>query len=194
MAFPSNVIPPSQQPLSELLDIWERQGYVFEASTVTSIAAGASNKTIFVAGSRPVILFDRQLSYDGVGVNAAIFRSPTYTGGTLVTEINNANDIIAQANTANIYSGATVTADGIQTRSVRYIFGTTSNQGAGDALRAIQSPQLLLPGAVLNLVLTNRDTNAAQNIASHLRWAEPPTIPGLVIQNGQFVSYNGVNL
>ena len=194
MAFPSNVISPSQQALSELLDIWERQGYVFEASAQFTLAGGASNKTIFVAGARPVILFDRQLSYDGEGVNAAIFRAPTYTGGTLVTEINNANDIIAQTNTGNLYTGATVTVDGIQTRSIKYVFGNATNTGRGDALSVISSPQLILPGAVLNLVLTNRDTNTTQVVASHLRWAEPPTIPGLVIQNGQFVSYNGVNL
>lgn len=194
MAFPSNQISPSQQALSDLLDIWERQGYVFEASAQFTLASSASNKTIFVAGNRPVIIFDRQLSYDGVGVNAAIYRAPVYTGGTLFTEINNANDVNAQSNTVNLYTGATVTSDGIQTRSIRYVFGSTSVQNRGVALSAIQSPQLLLPGAVLNLVLTNRDTNATQTVASHLRWAEPPSIPGLVIQNGQYVSYNGVTL
>lgn len=187
---------------AELIDIWERAGYVYEISVEYTLLASGKSLNVFVAGSRPCMLFSRQVSYNGVGINAFIYRNPTYTGGTPLTWGNegyeNPNDIIAHAGLSTIISDPTIAVEpddyGTLTRSPRYVFGNESVQGRGAPIQLIESPQLVLPGQEILLILENRDINNAQDLSSHFRWAEPPSIPGLVIQNGVYKAYNGATL
>lgn len=180
--------------LEDIVEVCRMQGKVFEASRELSIAASAHAKSILVSGYTPIILFSREIGFDGVGVNAFVYRDPVYTGGTPETTIRNPNDINPQNVKSSLIVGATITDDGVETRMPRYLFASTSNQSAGVPIQTIATPQLVMPGKSLMFDLVNRDTNATQQVTAAISWAEPDNIPGLVIENGQFVSYNGVAL
>lgn len=182
--------------LSEIIDICKLQGAAFEASVdlsgVSAIPAGESVKTVFVTGSKPVIFYSRKLSYSGDGVNAYLYRDPSYTGGTEAIDINNPNDINPQANESIFLSGATVTDDGIASRAPVYVYGNTSVQGRGEVLEVIDSPQLMAPNSTFLFVLENRDTTNPQDVSSVVEFVEPDRIPGIVLNSdGTFNRYNG---
>lgn len=177
----------------EIIDICKRQGCVFEASREVEITADATITSVFMTGEKPVILFARDIGYDGVGVNAFAYRDPDLTSnGSLETTTRNPNDINPQDATAEIYINPTVVSIGTETRSPKYLFASTSNQAAGQASRTIESPQLILPNKLIVLTITNRDDNSAQTVFAELRWAEPDRIPGIVLNaDGTFDRYNG---
>lgn len=176
------------------IDEWERLGVVFEASAIIDLASGANvdpsitptdsgySFTSFKATTKPAVLFSREISFDGNGVFAYVLRSSSYTGGTLISEINNANDIKPKQPTVEIKGGilgADISDIGDQSRMPKYIFGNQSNQGNGGILQTIESPQYMAPGDELLLVFKNNSISNTQKIASHLRWAEPDRIPQL---------------
>lgn len=180
--------------LDEIIDICKRKGQGFETSVEASLAAGDSLKTIFVTGSKPVIFYSRKISYDGVGINTRLYREPEYTGGSQTIEAYNANDG-NPANSESVFiSGSTINNDGTLTRAPVNVFGNSSNQGKGDALQVIDEPQKMMPGRTFNFVLENRDTNNPQTVFSIVGWVEADRIPGWIIQNGNFVAYNGAEL
>ena len=179
-------------PTSTLIDLWERAGYVFESSSESLVGGGDNYDLIFTTGSRPVVLFGESVSYNGEGFNILIYRDPVYTGGTPVVEINNPNDVNPANNTCGIIGGATISNAGTLTRAPKYVFGNPTNQGQGGTLEVVQSPQIILPNKELLIRIVNRDS-ANQDIASHLRWAEPPYIQDYTINDaGEFVSYKGI--
>lgn len=179
-------------PLSQQIENLENRGFGFEASGEFEIPTSGVNYTILSTGSKSVILHSRIASYDGVGFNAFIYRDPVFSGG-VEAEVNQPNDVSPNENTAVIITGATVSSIGTQTRMPIRVFGNTSNQGMGDSLELIGSPQIILPNKSILLVFENRDSNAAQNIASHLRWVEAEgSFGGFIIQNGQFAGWNGI--
>lgn len=187
-------------PTSQLIDVWGRAGYVYETSVDLSISSSGNVRTIFIVGDRPVVIFSRQISYNGDGVNLDIYRDPDYSGGTSL-EYYNANDVCPQPNIAEpsgndaqgdkILSGATVSDVGIKTRATVYVYGNESNQGKGAPTQAIGSPQILYPGETICFVITNRDT-AAQSVASLVRWASPPSIEDYIFtSDGALFKYKG---
>lgn len=179
--------------LEEIIGIAERQGYGYEASVLdVSIPAGDTLKTIFITGSRPVIFYSRRISYDSEGINAYIYRDPVYTGGTESIDVNNANDIVFHDEGSVFLSSANVTDDGVLTRSPVPVHGNTSNQGKGNVLQSIDTPQLMLPNRTFNFVIENRDSQSAQLIGSLVQWVEPVNIPDLELdESGNFVAYRG---
>lgn len=194
--------------MDELVDIWERAGYVYEFSGEAQFTASQSIDTFFKAGARPVVIFSREVNYNGVGLNATVARPDVnsgnpgdYTGGTVV-EIYNANDVNPQPNYASptgeqeqgfvVIGGATTTGDWVQTRAPRPIFGSESNQSAGAPSQAISSPQFLKPFDLVRLRIENRDINNPQTISSYVRVAAPPDINDYIFDgNGAFVKYKG---
>lgn len=180
----------------EIIDICKRQGCVFEASREVSIPAGGTVTSVFKTGNKPAILFARDIGYDGVGVNAFAYRDPNLSSnGSIEETTRNPSDINPQPATVEIYTSPTVVSIGAETRSPKYLFSNTSNQGSGQPAKTIESPQFILPNKLIVLTITNRDTNAAQNIFAELRWAEPTRIPGIVLNSdGTFNRYNGVLL
>lgn len=177
----------------DIIDIALRSGSFFETSLDQLVAANGMIYSIFQTGSNPVLFFGRELSYDGVGVNAFVNKDFTYTGGTLFTDFNSPNDINPKASTSSFLIGATVTDEGIFSRAPKYIYGNTSVQGRGSPTQAIdkESPQMIKPNSQLLFILKSRDINNPQNIASHVKFIEPSSIPGLVFENGTFKLYNG---
>lgn len=180
--------------LAEIIEVCRLQGKVFEASRDISIPASGSAESILVSGSSPIILFSREIGFDGVGINAFVYRDPVYTGGTPETTIRNPNDINPQPVKSTLLVGSTITDNGVETRMTRYLFASTSNQSSGMPVQTIATPQLVLPNKPLMFDLVNRDTNSSQQVTAAISWAEPDNIPGLVIENGLFVRYNGIAL
>lgn len=181
--------------LNEVIEIARFQGVSFEGSAdfsgANAIPAGGSIKTIFITGDKPVIFYSRKLSYAGDGINAYLYRDPTYTGGVALIDINNPNDINPQESQCTFLSNATVTDDGIVSRATVYVYGNQSVQGRGEVLEVIDSPQLMGPNSTFLFVLENRDGSNVQDVSSIVEWSEVDKIPGLIIQNGAFVAYNG---
>lgn len=180
--------------LLDMISDWEIEGKVFEASAILTLSAGVNTSdvitptdagysfTAFKATTKPVVFFSRQVSYNGDGFYAYAMRGASYTGGTLVTEINNANDIDPLEPTVEIVTGipgANISDIGVYSRMPKFVFGNASNQGNGGALQTIETPQYIAPGDTLLLVFKNVSTSNVQKVASHLRWAEPDRIPFL---------------
>lgn len=184
-------------PISTVVDIWERAGYVYEASADIPLSSNGVNQTIFICGERPVVFFSRIVSYNGVGVNLDIFRNPEFDDDGTPIEYYNSNDINPQPNYGveggdRLVSGASVTNTGIKSRATRYVYGGDGNQNSGAPVQAIDAPQLVRPNEAVNFVVTNRDTNSTQNFASTIRWASPPNIEDYVFdETGTFIKYKG---
>lgn len=192
----------------QLIDIWDRAGFVYETSIDISLNQSESVESIFASGSRPVVIFSRELSFNDIGINAEVLRpdpngSPvgSYTGGSLL-EYYNANDICPQPNYQTpageqpqgdrIYTDVTITGDWINSRAPRPIFGPESNQSSGAIAQAIGAPQVIGPNSLLQFILTNRSSSNAQNVSSYLRWASVPNIGDYIFDaTGAFTQYKG---
>jgi hypothetical protein len=156
-------------------DLNAKYGKQQEASTTLQLAGLASNYTLFITGSLPVILKGREISYTGEGVLADIYREPVYTGGSVV-DTHNANDINPVAPQVRIWTGITVTNNGILRFATRPSLGNTSNQGKGGNV-ALGSDRILRPNSVYLLVLTSTDSQQ-QTVSSFLTWYEgKPDVP-----------------
>lgn len=178
----------------EIIDVCKRQGFAFESSVDLTIGAGESLKTVFKVGSKPVILYSRRLCYSGEGINAYVYRDPTYTGGVESVAINNPNDINPIANESVFLSDADITNDGTLSRAPVYAFSNISQQGQGALLESIEDPQKIPPNAEILFVLENRDAQS-QQLSSIIQWVEADRIPGLVLNDdGTFNRYNGKQL
>lgn len=178
--------------LTEIIELSVRQGQAFEASREVVLASNASALTLFVTGDNPVILYRRNIGYNGVGVNAFAYRSPVITSmGTLETTTRNSNDINPKAPGVEIYAAPAVSSKGVETRAPKYLFASESNQSAGQLSTTIETPQLILPNTTILLEIKNRDANAVQTVTAELLWCEPDRIQGLVIKDGVFFAYNG---
>lgn len=140
------------------------------------VAGGANNDTIFITGSKPVILKSRRITFSGSGVVAFIYELPTYTGGTSAV-YQNANAINPVAGESQIIIGATITTDGILIFSPNYFIGNQSNQGKGDSGSSFGEENIMKPNTTYLLRITSLDSQP-QDIASHLSWFEgEPDLP-----------------
>lgn len=182
--------------VEELITACEQMGNLFESSARFTLSTGQQLDTIFKTGGKPVIVFDRKLSYDGAGVDAFIFRDSTFTGGTDLPGqgIYCNNDFFPNStSTVSIVTDAAEIVNGPQTRTTIYNFGNSSNQSKGGALQAIDRPWFVPPSKVNTLRLVNYDANS-QVIASHLYWIEFNTnIPGIELIDGVW-TYKGIIL
>jgi hypothetical protein len=145
-------------------------GVQFEGSTLLTIGGGASSDTIFLTGSNPVSLKGRKISYNGEGVTAEIYSTPTYTGGSPAA-YQNANNKNPQVGESQIIVGATITDDGTLAFSPIHSLGNSGFFGGGSQVPGIESERILAPNTAYLLRLTNLDAGA-QQVASHLSWYE----------------------
>lgn len=91
-----------------------KNGTQYEVSTYTdAFLAGTSRDVIAITGSKPVLIKNREFTFTGGDLTTAIYRAPTYTGGTS-TPYYNLSDINPVAGEAVLLLGATVTSPGIQ--------------------------------------------------------------------------------
>jgi hypothetical protein len=180
---------------NQVIDIAFRQGFAFEASAEITLAGGDVSEVVFTTGSKPVILYSRQVSYEADGINFDVYRDPDFSGGsTTDIEVLNSNDINPGSPECYFTTGATITDQGVKSRATIYSFGNDSNSGNGGALQVIGTPQILAPNSSILLIAENRDTQQ-NDFASIVRWVEVDRIPGLVVDsNGNFIRYNGKTL
>lgn len=180
--------------LQDRLDKWILRGVCYEASAVISLAAGNDTPALVMgeAGThyavikappdRALILFSREISFNGDGVYAYVYRDPAFTGGTELNwandGINNPNDIGMVPSESTIQIGVTPTDLGELSRSTKFVFGNESNQGNGGTLKTIEIPQIIAPNKELLLVFKNIG-NSTEKVGSHLVWVETKYIEGL---------------
>lgn len=151
-----------------------KQGKLFTASRRVTDVAGSSNlDTIFITGTKQVVFNQRIIGYTGKGVIASIYRGAVATGGT-AAEINNPNDVIPQAVTAQLLTGSTVTSVGQLTVAATYSEGNASNQGQGNSQARLGEQVIMAPNTAYLLRITSLDT-AAQNINAYVSWFEDDT-------------------
>lgn len=151
-----------------------KQGKLFTASRrVTDVAGGANLDTIFITGTKQVVFNQRVIGYTGKGVIASIYRGAVATGGT-AAEINNPNDVIPQAVTAQLLTGSTITSIGQLTVAATYSEGNASNQGQGNSQARLGEQVIMAPNTTYLLRITSLDT-VAQNINAYVSWFEDDT-------------------
>lgn len=151
-----------------------KQGKLFTASRrVESVAGGSNLDSIFITGTKQVVFNQRIIGYTGKGVIASIYRGAVATGGT-AAEINNPNDLIPQAVTAQLLTGSTVTNIGQLTVAATYSEGNASNQGQGNSQAKLGEQVIMAPNTTYLLRITSLDT-AAQNINAYVSWFEDDT-------------------
>lgn len=215
MAYQKNT--GSHIDIQRVIEIAKRQGRRFGASATLTLTAGADTDdditlgnagysySGFKTGDRPTILISRRIAYDGDGVNAYIYRDPTFVDGTIGGTawdddyFRNSNDINPKTSLVTINIGLTagsstgnLSALGEETFMPQFIFGNTSNQGNGGLIPLIDDPLIMPPNKQYILISKNRSTSTAETVASHVEWVEVDHIPGIVLDNdGNFVSYNG---
>lgn len=177
-SIPAGVFTGSRAVTSQSFrDANTKLGNLFNASRrVIGLAAGANADSIFLTGANPVILYARNIGYTGNGVAAAIYRQPTYTGGT-AADINNPNDINPATTGVSLLTAPTVTNIGTLTTAIAYSEGSTSNQGQGNAGASLGEEIIMLPNTAYLLRVTSLDTQA-QNFSAYLSWYEgQPDLP-----------------
>lgn len=148
-----------------------KNGLTFESSRYQSVLATVSNMdTLFVTGSKPVVLFSRMASKSGDSISLTIYQGPTYTGQVLVPDycLNVANATIS---TANAYTG-TVSATGTQISSTQFLLssgllGLGGTNGTGNLGGA-----LVLPANASFLFRIYNPLLAAQAVFLQLMWYE----------------------
>lgn len=148
-----------------------RQGILFTASRrVTGVAGSANLDSIFVTGSKQIVLNSRIIGYTGKGVIASIYRGATYTGGT-PADVQNPNDVHPATATATLLTGATITSDGQLTVAPSYSEGNGSNQGQGNSQAVLGESIIMQANTAYLLRITSLDTTV-QNINAFISWIE----------------------
>lgn len=152
-------------------EINKKRGMQWEASRVINLAAGATSYSIIKTGAKPVDLKQRAFAFDGVGITATIYKSPTYTGGTPGGVFNFRTNVTTGLLTT-LFTEPTVTNNGTKCGADIFAIGPASNQNRGQPLSAYPGNRILEPNTTYLLGITNRDTNAAQNVAARLEFYE----------------------
>jgi len=74
------------------IGIWSVLAQMGECSEVANytpvLAGGGMTEFVAIIGASPVMVTRRILQFDGIGIRLEIYKSPTYTNGTLVPSYN----------------------------------------------------------------------------------------------------------
>lgn len=156
------------QPYDE---INKKRGLQWEASRLVTLAAGATSYSIVKTGAQTVDLKQRGFAFDGVGITASIYKSPTYTGGTPGVPYNFRTEILTPPLTQLIVE-PTVTNNGTKCGADIFAIGPVSNQSKGQNLTIFPGNRILEPNTTYLLTFTSRDTNASQDVAARIEFYE----------------------
>lgn len=152
-------------------EINKKRGLQWEASRLVTLAAGATSYSIIKTGAQTVDLKQRAFAFDGVGITASIYKSPTYTGGTPGLPYNFRTGMIAPPLTQLIVE-PTVTSNGTKCGADIFAIGSVSNQSKGQNLTIFPGNRILEPNTTYLLTFTSRDTNASQDVAARIEFYE----------------------
>lgn len=152
-----------------------KKGQQYELSADTPTLANAANiDVIFTTGTLPVIIKSRQVKFNGASLLTRVYRSPTYTGGT-VTPYFNLNDINPVAGLSLVRTTPTVTAPGTEFGAPTFDIGSTGQGNSSLSTYAITGiERVLQPNTTYLLRITN-DSGATQRVSSYLTWYEGQT-------------------
>ncbi|HEI0612151.1 TPA: hypothetical protein SIF59_004028 [Escherichia coli] len=156
------------QPYDE---INKKRGLQWEASRLVTLAAGATSYSIIKTGAQTVDLKQRAFAFDGVGITASIYKSPTYTGGTPGVLYNFRTGTLTLPLTQLIVE-PTVTNNGTKCGADIFAIGPVSNQSKGQNLTIFPGNRILEPNTTYLLTFTSRDTNASQDVAARIEFYE----------------------
>ncbi len=146
-------------------------GVQHEASRLFTLAGSANSDSIMITGSNPVALKARTLGYDGSGIEARIFRAPTYSGESAIILPRNPNDINPVLSEIALYTDAVVTVDGTEVFAPAFLLGAASQQNKGAVGAHVGQEKILRPNTVYLLRLTNLDSQAMQ-VSAYISWYE----------------------
>lgn len=158
-----------------------KNGSQFEISSyVPVLAAGASIDTILLTGSLPVLIKSRNIGFNGSLITADIYKSPTYSGGTIVP-YHNLNTWNPIAGIMQVISGATVSAVGAKTGATTYAIGNTSpgvNANASFGIYAAGGLERVLAPNTAYLFRTTNGGSTDTNLSVFATWFEGnPDLP-----------------
>lgn len=155
---------------------WQENGlktgtlYIAARYTAT-LGAGANQDTIVNVGSKPVLLYARNISTSGSAVSSTIYLTPTFTGGTAGV-VYSTNRVTTVAPTLSYLTGSTITAVGTQIVPTSYMLmgsaGLLGLGGANGGAGAIGAPIYLPANTTYLFRVTNTDTTASNIYAQIL--------------------------
>ena len=150
-----------------------KNGMQYEVSSYNAaLAANGNQRTIFITGAKPAAIKARLVAFDGAGIEARVYKAPTYSGGTSVPYFN-LSDINPVTGGVQILAGATITAPGTEFGARSYLIGSIQpgSQSAGSFSVAGQE-RSLAPNTTYMLELISMDTAKAQRASAYLSWYE----------------------
>jgi len=152
-----------------------KNGVQYEVSSDTlALANGASIDTIFITGANPIVIKNRLVKFNGTHLTTRVYRTPTYTGGSIVPYFN-LNDRNSIAGTVVIRAGATVTAVGTEFGAPTFDIGSAGNGNSSlSTYSTLGIERLLAPNTTYLQRITN-DSGATQEVSSYLTWYEGQT-------------------
>ena len=124
---------------------------------ISGISGNATNDTLFITGSLPVILKERTASYTGAGVLLEIFEDATYSDIGVPVPSYNLSRIVNTSPEAVFYSGATITTEGVTAFPPEYLIGNESNQGKGGTNHITGRERILKPNTTYMFRVTSLD-------------------------------------
>jgi hypothetical protein len=147
-----------------------KNGVQYEVSVnVASLGVGAHQDTIFITGSRPVLIKNRIVQFNGVSLLTRVFRAPTYTGGSVVPYYN-LDDISPVAGAVQIIGGATVTGTGTEFGAPTYSIGSTDVGNSSLSTFSTQGIERRLRPNTTYLQRITNDSPEAQRVTGYLTW------------------------
>lgn len=150
-----------------------KNGVQYEVSSYNAaLGANGNQRTIFITGAKPAAIKARLVAFDGAGIEARVYKAPTYSGGTSVPYFN-LSDINPVTGGVQILAGATITAPGAEFGARSYLIGSIQpgSQSAGSFSVAGQE-RSLAPNTTYMLELISMDTAKAQRVSAYLSWYE----------------------
>ena len=158
-------------------------GTQFEAGlSFTSILNGVypanASRLIFVTGSKPVIVKDRTVYFNGVRLTSRVYKNTDYTGGSSIQVFNRNDAGYAVPTTVQIFAGATINDIGEEFGAPSFVLGST---GIGNVqIGSYAAPgleRILAPNRVYCLENINGDA-VAFDLCGYLTWYEgDPDLP-----------------
>lgn len=145
-------------------------GMAWEAQRVlTGMTAGQRAASIIKTGNLPVLLKSRIFAYTGDGVTVNLYSGPTYTGGT-PDPVFNMSRISTNTLKAQLLTGFTLTADGVQAAATMSLVGPSGSQYKGSHMTHFGSNRLLAPNT--SYLLTFTSISASQTVTARLEFLE----------------------
>lgn len=136
-----------------------------------AVPNGANLDFVMTTGTYPILIKDRQLTFNGVSIVSRVYMNPTFSGGTPVTAFN-MNTINPKTAGFVIKAAPTVTSVGTEIAAPTYGIGSNAPGNATSATYSARGGErVLAPNTSFLLRITN-DSGAAMDISAYLTWYE----------------------